>query len=162
VHIDHYVEVDLLGFYRITKAVGGVEVCLTKAQQEKRLRHRPAGGRSTVRASRRWRSSGSARGCPGGPGPDRPPAVLHVRGLRKVTSLGTLTNPIKLKRLLDAIGSSMRMDALDPLQLAGQLRGWPPATSSFTTIPTQGNGTRGTAVGGAGGRVRDPRRSSPG
>jgi hypothetical protein len=62
---------------------------------------------------------------------------------RKVTSLGTLTNPIKLKRLLDAVGTSLRMDnSLDPLQLAGQLRGLAAGNVTFTTIPTQGLGTR--------------------
>ena len=31
-HIDHYMQVDLLGFYRISNAIGGVTVCLNKAQ----------------------------------------------------------------------------------------------------------------------------------
>ena len=31
-HIDHYVQVNLLGFYRISEAIGGVPVCLLHAQ----------------------------------------------------------------------------------------------------------------------------------
>ena len=31
-HIDHYVQVNLLGFYRISEAIGGVQVCLQHAQ----------------------------------------------------------------------------------------------------------------------------------
>src|SRR5262249_10021790 len=31
-HIDHYVQVNLLGFYRISNAIGGVNVCLLQAQ----------------------------------------------------------------------------------------------------------------------------------
>ncbi len=65
---------------------------------------------------------------------------------RKVTSLGVLTNPIKLKRLLDAVGCSMRMDdGLDPMQLAGQLRGLAAGNVEFTTIPTAGHRRPATA-----------------
>ena len=32
--IDHYAEINLVGFYDITKAVGGVDVCLTEATQD--------------------------------------------------------------------------------------------------------------------------------
>ncbi len=63
--IDHYVEVDLLGFYRITKAIGGVEVCLNQAQKDPFSGiDLPAREPRRSRASRRWRSSGSGTGCP--------------------------------------------------------------------------------------------------
>ena len=63
--IDHYVEVDLLGFYRITKAIGGVAGLPEPGAEGAVLRHRPAGrARRRSRASRRCRSSGSGTGCP--------------------------------------------------------------------------------------------------
>ena len=33
-HIDHYMQVNLLGFYRISEAIGGVTVCLKAAQNK--------------------------------------------------------------------------------------------------------------------------------
>jgi LCP family protein required for cell wall assembly len=80
--IDHYVEVDLLGFYRITKAIGGVQVCLNQAAEGPVLGHRPAQGRLDDRgqAGAGVRPA-AARAAPRRPGPDRAPAVLHVGGV---------------------------------------------------------------------------------
>ena len=142
--VDHYVEVDLLGFYRITKAIGGVEVCLTKAQQESDSGIDLPKGRSTIEGKQALSFVRQRKGLPRGD-LDRIVRQQYFLGatFRKVTSLGVLTNPIKLKRLLDAVGSSLRMDAdLDPLQLAGQIRGLAAGNVEFRTIPTEGNGTR--------------------
>jgi LCP family protein required for cell wall assembly len=144
VKIDHYVEVDLLGFYRITKAIGGVQVCLTKAQKDSFSGIDLPAGTSTIEGKQAVAFVRQRHGLPRGD-LDRIVRQQYFMSavFRKVTSLGVLTNPIKLKRLLDAIGTSMRLDAkLDPLQLAGQLRGLAAGNVTFTTIPTQGNGTR--------------------
>ena len=142
--IDHYVEVDLLGFYRITKAIGGVEVCLTKAQKEKDSGIDLPAGKSTIEGKQALSFVRQRKGLPRGD-LDRIVRQQYFLGatFRKVTSLGVLTNPIKLKRLLDAVGSSLRMDAdLDPLQLAQQVRGLAAGNVEFRTIPTDGLGTR--------------------
>ncbi|HEY6749618.1 MAG TPA: LCP family protein, partial [Mycobacteriales bacterium] len=144
VKIDHYVEVDLLGFYRITKAVGGVQVCLNQAQKDPFSGIDLPKGTSTIEGKQAVSFIRQRHGLPRGD-LDRIVRQQYFMSavFRKVTSLGTLTNPIKLKRLLDAIGSSLRMDdSLDPLQLAGQLRGLAAGNVTFTTIPTQGLGTR--------------------
>ncbi|HEV7655717.1 MAG TPA: LCP family protein, partial [Mycobacteriales bacterium] len=145
VHIDHYVEVDLLGFYRITKAIGGVQVCLTKAQKDSFSGIDLPAGTSNIEGKQAVAFIRQRHGLPRGD-LDRIVRQQYFMSavFRKVTSLGVLTNPIKLKRLLDAIGTSLRMDdSLDPLQLAGQLRGLAAGNVTFTTIPTDGNGTRG-------------------
>jgi LCP family protein required for cell wall assembly len=145
VKIDHYVEVDLLGFYRITKAVGGVQVCLNAAQKDAFSGIDLPKGTSTIEGKQAVAFIRQRHGLPRGD-LDRIVRQQYFMSavFRKVTSLGTLTNPIKLKRLLDAIGTSLRMDdSLDPLQLAGQLRGLAAGNVTFTTIPTQGNGRRG-------------------
>jgi len=142
--IDHYVEVDLLGFYRITKAVGGVQVCLNQAQKDPFSGIDLPKGVSTIEGKQALAFVRQRHGLPRGD-LDRIVRQQYFMSavFRKVTSLGTLTNPIKLKRLLDAVGSSMRMDAdLDPIQLAGQLRGLAAGNVTFTTIPTEGNGVR--------------------
>ncbi|MFL6131113.1 MAG: LCP family protein, partial [Mycobacteriales bacterium] len=143
-HIDHYVEVDLLGFYRITKAVGGVEVCLTKAQKEPDSGIDLPAGKSTIEGKQALSFVRQRKGLPRGD-LDRIVRQQYFLGatFRKVTSIGVLTNPIKLKRLLDAVGSSMRMDDdLDPLQLARQVRGLAAGNVEFKTIPTAGIATR--------------------
>ncbi len=142
--IDHYVEVDLLGFYRITKAIGGIEVCLNQAQKDPFSGIDLPKGTSTIEGKQALAFVRQRHGLPRGD-LDRIVRQQYFMSatFRKVTSLGTLTNPIKLKRLLDAVGSSMRMDSgLDPIQLAGQLRGLAAGNVTFTTIPTQGLGTR--------------------
>jgi LCP family protein required for cell wall assembly len=144
VKVDHYVEVDLLGFYRITKAVGGVQVCLNQAQQDSFSGIDLPKGTSTIEGKQALAFVRQRHGLPRGD-LDRIVRQQYFMSaiFRKVTSVGTLTNPIKLKRLLDAVGSSMRMDDdLDPIQLAGQLRGLAAGNVTFTTIPTQGLGTR--------------------
>ncbi|HZB49909.1 MAG TPA: LCP family protein, partial [Mycobacteriales bacterium] len=143
-HIDHYVEVDLLGFYRITKAVGGVEVCLNAAQREKDSGIDLPAGKSTIEGKQALAFVRQRKGLPRGD-LDRIVRQQYFLGatFNKVTSLGVLTNPIKLKRLLDAVGSSMRMDEdLDPLQLARQVRGLAAGNVEFKTVPTAGTGTR--------------------
>ena len=142
--IDHYVEVDLLGFYRITNAIGGVEVCLNQAQKDPFSGIDLPKGTSTIEGKQALAFVRQRHGLPRGD-LDRIVRQQYFMSatFRKVTSLGVLTNPIKLKRLLDAIGSSMRMDSgLDPIQLAGQLRGLAAGNVTFTTIPTEGNGLR--------------------
>ena len=142
--IDHYVEVDLLGFYRITKAVGGVQVCLNQAQKDSFSGIDLPKGVSTIEGKQALAFVRQRHGLPRGD-LDRIVRQQYFMSavFRKVTSLGVLTNPIKLKRLLDAVGSSMRMDAdLDPIQLAGQLRGLAAGNVTFTTIPTEGGGVR--------------------
>jgi LCP family protein required for cell wall assembly len=142
--IDHYVEVDLLGFYRITKAIGGVQVCLNQAQKDPFSGIDLPKGTSTIEGKQALAFVRQRHGLPRGD-LDRIVRQQYFMSavFRKVTSLGVLTNPIKLKRLLDAVGSSMRMDSgLDPIQLAGQLRGLAAGNVTFTTIPTEGNGVR--------------------
>jgi LCP family protein required for cell wall assembly len=142
--IDHYVEVDLLGFYRITQAVGGVQVCLNQAQKDPFSGIDLPKGVSTIEGKQALAFVRQRHGLPRGD-LDRIVRQQYFMSavFRKVTSLGVLTNPIKLKRLLDAVGSSMRMDSgLDPIQLAGQLRGLAAGNVTFTTIPTDGNGVR--------------------
>ena len=80
VRIDHYVEVDFLGFEELVNAVGGVDVCTSKPLRDVQGRPAPAGGND----SGRWRDRARLRPRPQprrarGPGPDRAPATLPGR-----------------------------------------------------------------------------------
>ncbi|HYT10524.1 MAG TPA: LCP family protein, partial [Mycobacteriales bacterium] len=142
--IDHYVEVDLLGFYRITKAIGGVEVCLRSAQKEKDSGIDLPAGKSVIEGKQALSFVRQRKGLPNGD-LDRIVRQQYFLGatFRKMTSVGVLGNPIKLKRLLDAIGTSLRMDRnLDPLQLARQVRGLAAGNIQFKTVPNLGTAAR--------------------
>lgn len=142
-HIDHYVEVSLLGFYTISNAVGGVDVCL----------------------ARRWYDPEHEAGI------DVPPGQVTLKGklalafvrerytlpngdldrirrqqafasalIRKLLGANVLLNPIKLNRLIGAVATSFTFDqTLDPIKLAEQLRDIAAGQVRFITMPTKGN-----------------------
>ena len=65
VHIDHFAEVNLDGFYQLAKVLGGVEVCLKQRGSRQELRGElPGRATSTWTPRKRWRSSASATACP--------------------------------------------------------------------------------------------------
>ena len=78
VTIDHYAEINLVGFYEITKAVGGVDVCLNQA-----TRGQPCPARTSPpgRSDPGPRGAGvrpaAARAAARRPRPDRAPAGVH-------------------------------------------------------------------------------------
>ncbi len=148
-HVDHYMQVNLLGFYRISEAIGGVRVCLKAAQ------------------NKTTETDGSRSGFSG---IDLPKGVSVIKGtqalafvrqrhgllhgdldrikrqqyflkssFQKITSAGTLLNPFKMRDLLKAVGHSLLIDPkLDLLQLARQLQSLTSGKITFATIPNNG------------------------
>jgi LCP family protein required for cell wall assembly len=138
--IDHYVEVDLLGFYRITKAIGGVEICLRRPAKDRFSGINLPAGKQSIEGKQALAFVRQRHGLPRGD-LDRIVRQQYFLGatFRKMKSAGVIGNPLKLKRLLDAIGSSIRMDAgLDPLQLARQVSGLASGNLQFKTVPNKG------------------------
>jgi LCP family protein required for cell wall assembly len=143
IRIDHYVEVDLLGFYRITKAIGGVEVCLKKPAKDSFSGIDLPAGKQTIQGKQALAFVRQRHGLPNGD-LDRIARQQYFLSatFRKMKSAGVIGNPLKLKRLLDAIGTSVRMDSgLDPLQLARQVRGLASGNIEFKTVPNKGPAT---------------------
>jgi LCP family protein required for cell wall assembly len=141
IRIDHYVEVDLLGFYRITKAIGGVEVCLLRPAKDHFSGIDLPAGKQSIQGSQALAFVRQRHGLPNGD-LDRIVRQQYFLGatFRKMKSAGVIGNPLKLKRLLDAIGTSVRMDSgLDPLQLARQVRGLADGNIQFKTVPNKGS-----------------------
>ncbi|NHC43855.1 LCP family protein [Motilibacter aurantiacus] len=138
IHIDHYVEIDFLGFEKMVNAVGGVEICTPRAlKDDKSGLDIPAGtseldgemGLKYVRA--RYIDSDFGR-------IDRQQKFLGAI-VRKATSAGTLTNPVKVTKLVNALLSSVTVDEGlsrgDMLDLARELGGLSPSALTFATIP---------------------------
>ena len=140
--IDHYAEINLLGFSLLTEAVGGVEVCL--------------------RAPVHDRFSGA--NFPAGPqlisGPDALAFVRQRHGLprgdldrivrqqaylaslaNKVLTAGTLANPRRINQLINATQQSLVLDeGFDVLDFAARMQGLAAGNMVFETVPVVGDG----------------------
>jgi LCP family protein required for cell wall assembly len=148
-HIDHYLEVNLLGFYRISEAIGGVQVCLLHAQNASTDRDAfgsgysgidlPAGV-STIKGAQALAFVRQRHGLPNGD-LDRIKRQQYflAAAFHKIASAGTLLNPFKLKRLLDAVSSSLLTDpSLNLLSLARSFELLSTGAINFVTLPNNG------------------------
>ncbi len=141
VFIDHFVIVDFSGFNDIVDALGGVDVCLPYAVNEPKSGLNLQAGTSTVTGDQalayvRVRAIGTGSDIDR---IDRQQAFISSL-ITKARSSGTLLNPVKLVRFLDAATKSLTTDPelanLNKLrQLAQEVRGIPPKDISFVTSP---------------------------
>ncbi|ROP80660.1 LytR family transcriptional attenuator [Curtobacterium sp. PhB115] len=139
--IDHYVRVSLLGFYQVVKELGPVEVCLNQAAQDKDSGVDLPAGKSTLNAKEALSFVRQRKGLPNGD-LDRNVRQQYFlsQEARKVTSAGTLLNPVKMGNILKAVGGSIQTDT-NLLDLASQMRNLRPANIQSATIPTLGTPT---------------------
>lgn len=161
--IDHFVQVDLLGFYRISNAIGGVTVCLNGNMGPATYvgqmgngfdsGYEPDGsfvksysginlhkGNNVIEGTQALAFVRQRHGLPNGD-LDRIKRQQYFLSavFRKISSAGTLLNPFKLQHLLNAVTSSLQMDeTLNPLKLAQQMQNLQAGNVRFTTIPTAG------------------------
>ncbi|TNC20843.1 LytR family transcriptional regulator [Amycolatopsis alkalitolerans] len=137
VRIDHYAEVNLFGFYLITEALGGVQVCLSHATQDKDSGADFSAGLHTVTGGEALSFVRQRKNLPRGD-LDRIVRQQTFLGsaLHKVLSAGVLTNPGKLSQLTDALRRSLVLDpGFDLLQFADKAKGLASGDVSFETIP---------------------------
>jgi LCP family protein required for cell wall assembly len=149
-HIDHYMQVNLLGFYRISEAIGGVKVCLNAAQNKTTDRDAFGSGYSgidlpkgvsVIKGEQALAFVRQRHGLPHGD-LDRIQRQQYFlkAAFQKVTSAGTLLNPFKMQDLLTAVGGSLLTDPkLDLLSLARQLESLTSGKITFATIPNNGS-----------------------
>ncbi|TDQ64977.1 LytR family transcriptional attenuator [Actinomycetospora succinea] len=140
--VDHFAEVNLLGFYTLTNAIGGVDVCLKNPVDDDLSGARFPAGPRTVAGHDALAFVRQRHGLPNGDldRVRRQQAFLASMS-RKVLSSGTLGDPITLSRLLDAVRQSVVLDGnWDLLQFARQMQDVSAGAVAFLTIPT--NGTR--------------------
>jgi LCP family protein required for cell wall assembly len=144
--IDHFVQVDLIGFVRISDAIGGVDICLNNNVDDGYSQLKLSKGHHTIQGKTALAFVRQRHGLDDGD-LDRIKrqqyflsAVFH-----KMSSGGTLLNPFKLQALLKAITKSLQLDGdspghkgLDPLKLAQQMQNLQAGNIKFTTIPTSG------------------------
>ncbi|MGH3450242.1 MAG: LCP family protein [Haloechinothrix sp.] len=137
IRIDHYAEVSLLGFYLLTEALGGVDVCLNHATVDKDSGADFEPGRQVVKGGEALSFVRQRKNLPRGD-LDRivRQQVFLGSALHKVLSAGTLTSPAKLEELTDAVHRSVVLDPdLDILEFAEKAKTLASGDVEFVTIP---------------------------
>jgi len=148
-HVDHYVQISLLGFYRISEAIGGVKVCLNAAQNASTDRDEYGSGYSgidlpkgvsVIKGKQALAFVRQRHGLPHGDLDRIKRQQYFLRAaFEKVASAGTLLNPFKLHDLLKAVSRSLLTDPqLDLLSLAQQFESLSAGKIAFATIPNNG------------------------
>ena len=152
--MDHFVSVDLLGFYRISNAIGGIPVNMCGAVQDSFSGVNLHKGANTIKGAQALAFVRQRHGLTNGDlDRVRRQQYFLTAAFRKVTSAGVLLNPFKLQHLLNAVSKSLYIDAsLDPLALARQLENLTANNITGKTIPT----TFGTSSDGQDILVVDP------
>ncbi|HEX4723535.1 MAG TPA: LCP family protein [Pseudonocardiaceae bacterium] len=144
VHVDHYVEVNLYGFYLLSKAIGGVEVCLKHSTSDPDSGSNFHAGTQLVSGADALSFVRQRKNLPSGD-LDRivRQQVFLASAAHKVLSAGTLTSPSALSALLDVLKQSLVTDpGLDFTSLVQQLQGLASGTMTFVTIPVVNSNAR--------------------
>lgn len=140
-HIDHFAEVNLIGFYTLSEALQGVPVCLNAAVNDPYSGANFAAGPQTVQGTQAMAFVRQRHGLPGGDlDRVRRQQAFLSGALQKVLSAGTLTSPSKLSALVDAAKTSLTLDSgFNLLSFADQMSSLSGGNVTFTTIPTHGS-----------------------
>ncbi|RBM18478.1 LytR family transcriptional regulator [Prauserella sp. PE36] len=144
IRIDHYAEISLLGFYLLTDALGGIEVCLNSATADKDSGADFAAGPQVVSGGEALSFVRQRKNLPRGD-LDRivRQQVFLSSALNQVLSAGTLTNAERLNQLTETVRRSLVLDpGLDLLQFAEQAKGIATGDMEFVTIPVKQVGAR--------------------
>jgi LCP family protein required for cell wall assembly len=138
--IDRYAEVNLASFYEITKAIGGIEVCLKNPVQEPRSGVDLPAGRQTLEGVQALAFVRQRYGLPRYDLDRIVRQQAFLSGLaRKVLSPEVLANPSRLDDLIDAVKKSVVLsEGWDLLEFAQQMRGLSSGNVEFHTIPVIG------------------------
>ncbi|WP_244990303.1 protein kinase domain-containing protein [Saccharothrix coeruleofusca] len=149
VRVDRYAELNLYGFYLLSQAVGGVEVCLKADVADPGSGAVFKAGPQSVSGSDALSFLRQRQGLPRGD-LDRIARQQAFLGalIDKITSAGTLTDPAAVSDLVAAVKRTMVVDSgSDLLDLAGRLREVAAGDVDFLVLPVQ------AAAGGPEGAV---------
>jgi LCP family protein required for cell wall assembly len=147
VTIDRYAEVNLLSFYEVTNAIGGVDVCLNAPTQDELSGANFPAGRQTIAGAQALAFVRQRHGLPNGD-LDRIVRQQVFLGAMasKVLSADMLTSPTKVRELVDAVQRSVILSTGWELStFASQMSGLTAGGIDFYTIPTLGD----AKIGGA-------------
>jgi len=138
--IDHYVEVNFVGFKNVVDALGGIEVCTKKDIDDPKSHLVLAAGRHTLNGieSLKYVRTRDFDGM-GDLGRMQRQQQFVAAVFRKASSTGVLLNPFKVKNLISAIFSTVKTDETldqgDILTLAKQIKNLTPGKMRTLTVP---------------------------
>lgn len=147
--IDHYAEVNLLGFYNITKAVGGVDVCLKPTKSGSNLQDANSGanfkpGQQTVEGGDALAFVRQRHGLINELDRVKRQQVFMSALAKKMLQGGTLSNPSKLSSMLNSVKQTVVLDkGWDVLNFAQQMQGITGGNIEFQTAPVKMVGASG-------------------
>jgi LCP family protein required for cell wall assembly len=140
--IDHYAEVDLLGFFNLATVVGGVDVNLCAPVNDSRYSGAvfPA-GKQTISGADALKFVRQRHGLPRGDFDRIIRQQVFIAGvLRKMLSDNVLLDLGKQRELVQAAAQSLTVDqSLNLLQLAQQMQSVTAGSIQFQTIPYVGD-----------------------
>jgi LCP family protein required for cell wall assembly len=135
--INDYIEVNFLGFVKVIDTLGGVNICLPFAVDDRYSGLRMSAGPHHVngitalmfaRDRHSFAASDLAR--------IQDQQQLVSSALSEAISSGTLANPLRLGRVLSAASAAIKVDqGFNVVRLADELRGISPSQVTFTTVP---------------------------
>jgi LCP family protein required for cell wall assembly len=134
--INHYAAVNLVGFYYISQAVGGVPVCLNAPVHDSYSGANFPAGTQTISGAQALEFVRRRHGLPNGDLDRIKRQQAFMASMAKtVLSAGTLTDPTTLDNLI-AAGKAVVIDSnWDILGFAQQLHGMSAGNIRFMTIP---------------------------
>ncbi|WAL64288.1 LCP family protein [Amycolatopsis cynarae] len=135
--INHFASVNLVGFYDVSEAIGGVPVCLLAPVHDSYSGANFPAGQQTVSGAQALAFVRQRHGLPNGDlDRIRRQQAFMASMAHTVLSAGTLTNPTKLGNLIDALRKTVVLDqGWDILSFAQQLRNLSGGKIQFNTIP---------------------------
>jgi hypothetical protein len=135
--INDYIEVDFLGFVKVINAVGGVNICVPFAVDDRYSGLHLSAGRHHVdgitalefaRDRHSFAASDLARIG------DQQQLMSSL--FAEATQTGVLANPVRLQQFLSSVTAVLTVDkSFNLIRLANELRGLRLADVSFTTVP---------------------------
>ena len=140
--IDHFAEVDLLGFFELSSVVGGVEVNLCQAVDDREWSGAYfAAGRHTISGAEALQFVRQRHGLPRGDYDRIIRQQVFIAGvLRKMLSEEVLLDLGKQRELVQAAAKSLTIDRdLNLMQLAEQMQSVRPGEIEFQTVPYVGD-----------------------
>ncbi|RDI33384.1 LytR family transcriptional attenuator [Lentzea flaviverrucosa] len=137
VRIDRYAEVNLASFYEVTKAIGGVEVCLREPTSDRDSGANFQAGQQTIEGAAALSFVRQRQNLPGGDLDRIVRQQVFIGALaKKVLSTGTLTDTSKLNGLVEAVQKSVILSSgWDITTFAEQMQGLVGGKFEFKTIP---------------------------
>ncbi|NKZ08372.1 LCP family protein [Actinomadura latina] len=142
IRIDHFMQVDFTGFKTITKAVGGVPVCMPKRVDDPKSGLHLSKGKHMISGETALAYVRVRHGLGDGSDTDRIKRQQKFMGAlaNKAMSAGVLSNPKKLYSLMNAITKSLTTDKeLTPqvmMDIAQEMQGMTSGKLRFVTVPS--------------------------